>query len=330
MRDYLVHLLGQGWRVEAVGDGRSALEAARRELPDLVIADAMIPDLDGLGLLDALRQDARTRSVPIILLSARAGEAARVESLRAGADACLVAPFTAGELVARLEGSLAIARVRREAEVAVRESEERYRAFIELTSEAVWRVELEEPVPTSLPVDAQVDRFYRHGYLAECNDAMAQMYGYASAADLVGARLSDLLLRDDAANVRYLHTFVETGYRLADAESNEIGHDGRARYLVNIPFGIAQDGRLVRAWGSQRDVTERRQTLERLQQAQRMESVGKLAGGIAHEVNNMMSVVLGCRGVACSSRPASSSWATGAPRSTRRSGSGAGHTRCSR
>ena len=87
MRDYLVHLLGQGWRVEAVGDGRSALEAARRELPDLVIADAMIPDLDGLGLLDALRQDARTRSVPIILLSARAGEAARVESLRAGADA---------------------------------------------------------------------------------------------------------------------------------------------------------------------------------------------------------------------------------------------------
>ena len=123
---------------------------------------------------------------------------------------------------------------------------------------------------------------------------MAHMYGYGAAADLVGARLGDLMPRTDAANLEYLRAFVATGYRLTEAESHEVDREGRPRYFVNNLFGVVQDGRLVRAWGSQRDVTDRRLTLERLQQAQRMESVGKLAGGIAHEVNNMMSVVLGC------------------------------------
>jgi signal transduction histidine kinase/DNA-binding response OmpR family regulator len=294
MREYVVRLLGEGWRVEAVGDGTAALEAVRREPADLVISDVMMPGLDGFELLAAMRADPRARAVPMILLSARAGEEARVEALAAGADDYLVKPFAARELVARAEGLLALTRVRREAEIAVRESEERYRAFIELTSDAVWRIELDRPVPVALPADEQIDRFYREAWLAECNDAMARMYGYDAAAELVGARLGDLLPREDPANVEYLRAFVTSGYRLADAESNEVDRDGRPRYFVNTLFGVVQDGVLVRAWGSQRDITERRLTLDRLQQAQRMESVGKLAGGIAHEVNNMMSVVLGC------------------------------------
>jgi two-component system, cell cycle sensor histidine kinase and response regulator CckA len=230
----------------------------------------------------------------VILLSARGGEEARLQALEAGADDYLAKPFAARELMARVEGILALGRVRGEAQAALRASEERYRAFIELTSDAVWRVEMEEPVVTSLPADEQIEQFYRHAYLAECNDAMADMYGYGAAAELVGARLGDLLPQSDPANLEYLRAFVATGYRLTEAETHEVDRDGRPRYFVNNLFGIAQDGRLVRAWGSQRDVTERRLSLERLQQAQRMESVGTLAGGIAHEVNNMMSVVLGC------------------------------------
>jgi DNA-binding response OmpR family regulator/signal transduction histidine kinase len=293
-RDYIVRLFGEGWRVEAVSDGLQALEAVRREPPDLMLADATMSGCNGVSLLGALRADPRTRSLPVILLSARAGEEARLQALEAGADDCLVKPFAARELLARVEGILALSRVRGEAQAALRASEERYRAFIELTSEAVWRVEMEEPVAISLPADEQVEQFYRHAYLAECNDAMAHMYGYGAAAELVGARLGDLLPQSDPANLQYLRAFVETGYRLTEAETNEVGRDGRPRYFINNLFGIAQDGRLVRAWGSQRDVTERHLSLERLQQAQRMESVGKLAGGIAHEVNNMMSVVLGC------------------------------------
>jgi signal transduction histidine kinase/DNA-binding response OmpR family regulator len=294
MREYVVRLLGEGWRVEAVADGRQALDAVRRERPDLVISDVMMPGLDGFALLAAVRADPDTRSVPVILLSARAGEESRVGGLRAGADDYLVKPFAARELLARVDSMLTLARVRREADAAVRAREERYRAFIELASDAVWRIEMEEPVPAALSADEQIDRFYRHAWLAECNDAMAHMYGVASAAELVGARLGDLLPRDDPSNSEYLQAFIASGYRLADAESHEVGRDGRPRYFVNNLLGIVRDGALVRAWGSQRDITERRETMERLQRAQRMESVGKLAGGIAHEVNNMMSVVLGC------------------------------------
>jgi signal transduction histidine kinase/DNA-binding response OmpR family regulator len=287
-------LFGPGWRVEAVSDGPLALDAVRRETPDLVLADVLMSGRDGVSLLAALRADPRTRSVPVILLSARVGEEARLQALEAGADDYLAKPFAARELMARVQGILALSRVRGEAQAALRASEERYRAFIELTSDAVWRVEMEEPVDISLPADEQIEQFYRHAYLAECNDAMAHMYGYGAAAELIGARLGDLVPQSDPANLEYLRAFVTTDYRLTEAESNEVGRDGRPRYFVNNLFGVVQDGRLVRAWGSQRDVTERRLTLERLQQAQRMESVGKLAGGIAHEVNNMMSVVLGC------------------------------------
>ena len=294
MREYVVRLLGEGWRIEAVPDGRAALSAVRRELPELVLSDIMMPEIDGLSLLAALRADPKTRGVPVILLSARAGEEARVQALEAGADDYIVKPFAARELVARVEGILALHRVRGEAAAAVRESEERYRAFIAVSSEAVWRVELEVPVATALSPEAQIEHFYRYAYLAECNDAMARMYGYEKAADLLGVRLGDLVPQSDPANFEYLRAFISTGYRLAEAESNEVDRDGRPRYFVNNLFGIIENGWLVRAWGSQRDITERRITLDRLQQAQRMESVGKLAGGIAHEVNNMMSVILGC------------------------------------
>ena len=85
MRDYVLRLLGEGWRVEAVADGKRALESVMREPPDLLIADVMMPGLDGFGLLEAVRASERTRAVPVLLLSARAGEEARLEGLRAGA-----------------------------------------------------------------------------------------------------------------------------------------------------------------------------------------------------------------------------------------------------
>ena len=117
----------------------------------------------------------------------------------------------------------------------------------------------------------------------------------APPRELLGARLGDLLPREDPANVEYLRAFVTTGYRLTDAETQR----ARPRRPVRATSSTTCSASCRTAgWcapgARQRDVTERRLTLERLQQAQRMESVGKLAGGIAHEVNNMMSVVLGC------------------------------------
>jgi PAS domain-containing protein len=72
---------------------------------------------------------------------------------------------------------------------AVAQAEQRYRAFVQNSSEAIWRFECDRPIPTSLPPDEQIDRMYADGYLAECNEAMARMYGFDAPADLVGKRL---------------------------------------------------------------------------------------------------------------------------------------------
>jgi PAS domain S-box-containing protein len=116
MREYVWRLLtAQGWEVEAVGDGEAALQCARARLPDLVLTDVMMPGLDGFGLLKALKADERTRAVPVILVSARAGEAASIEGMRKGADDYLVKPFSMKELVSRVAARLDIARARAEA-----------------------------------------------------------------------------------------------------------------------------------------------------------------------------------------------------------------------
>ncbi|MGI5478783.1 SpoIIE family protein phosphatase [Streptomyces lavendofoliae] len=113
MREYLTRLLtGAGYQVRTVNDGREALEAVRREPPDLVVSDVMMPRLDGLQLVAELRGDARTALLPVLLLSARAGQEASIEGLRAGADDYLVKPFAAAELLARVETNVKLARLR--------------------------------------------------------------------------------------------------------------------------------------------------------------------------------------------------------------------------
>ncbi|HET9110421.1 MAG TPA: ATP-binding protein, partial [Ktedonobacterales bacterium] len=115
LRDYLTRLLRESYEVEAVANGAQALAAIRREAPDLAISDVMMPELDGFGLLRELRADPQTMNLPVILLSARAGEEATVEGLEAGADDYLVKPFSARELLSRVAARLEISRMRDEA-----------------------------------------------------------------------------------------------------------------------------------------------------------------------------------------------------------------------
>lgn len=114
MRDYLMHLLSPLYRVNAVGDGRAAWEAILQQPPDLVLADVMMPGINGLELLQALRSHPQTREIPIILLSARAGEPSRLEGLELGADDYLIKPFSARELLTQVESNLKLTRMRRE------------------------------------------------------------------------------------------------------------------------------------------------------------------------------------------------------------------------
>ena len=134
MREYVKKLLSPRYDVVSVPDGEAAWEAVRERLPDLVLSDVMMPRLDGFGLLKRLRNDPASRAVPVILLSARAGEEPWVQGLEAGADSYLVKPFSARELLARVAATLEMNRLR----------EESARAKSELEIERTARSQAEE------------------------------------------------------------------------------------------------------------------------------------------------------------------------------------------
>jgi PAS domain S-box-containing protein len=114
MRQYVQRILAPEFDIEAVPNGMTALSAVKERTPDLVLTDVMMPELDGFGLLRELRNDRRTQGIPVVMLSARAGEEARVEGLQAGADDYLVKPFNARELLARVRVNLELSNLRKE------------------------------------------------------------------------------------------------------------------------------------------------------------------------------------------------------------------------
>jgi PAS domain S-box-containing protein len=144
MRDYLQRLLSDaGYAVQALADGQEALAAVRRNPPDLVLSDVMMPDLDGFALLKGIRADPLTTAVPVLLLSARAGEEATVEGLEAGADDYLIKPFTARELLARISANIALARLRRDAAAREQELRRQIEEILDRISDAFYAVDRE-------------------------------------------------------------------------------------------------------------------------------------------------------------------------------------------
>jgi PAS domain S-box-containing protein len=182
MRQYLARILGGLYQVQAVPDGEAALDAARLRRPDLILSDMMMPRMDGAALLRELRADPDLNTVPVILLSARAGEESRVEGLREGADDYLIKPFSARELLARVAAHLELARLREQAEQAIRESEERYRSLFKhmLEGFAYCRMLFDE--------QGRPDDFV---YLA-VNEAFGKLTGLSG---VVGKRVTELIPR---------------------------------------------------------------------------------------------------------------------------------------
>jgi PAS domain S-box-containing protein len=140
------------------------------------------------------------------------------------------------------------------AERAIRDSEERYRAFVANSTEGIWRLEFDPPIPIDLPIDEQVERAYRDGRLAECNDVLARRYGLEHADSLIGRTLDVLLPSSDPKARACVASMIGAGYKVSEAESTARDAQGRTRQFAHSMIGAIEDGALRRIWGTQRDI----------------------------------------------------------------------------
>ncbi|HKW25827.1 MAG TPA: PAS domain S-box protein [Terriglobales bacterium] len=209
LRTYVSRLLRRKYRVCAVANGEEALAATRQLHPDLILSDIMMPGMDGFAVLQAIRQDAQTRAIPVILLSARAGEESRVEGLHAGADDYLVKPFTARELMARVEAHIRMAQTRRQ----VGELEERLRAKRELEQQRVRAFLQQVPAAIAMLHGSE----HRWSYV---NPSYLRVIGRDRADELLGKTIRETLPElEGQGYLELLDQVYQTGKTVSGTEA---------------------------------------------------------------------------------------------------------------
>ena len=220
MRVHLRRILAPYWETSVFRDAAGALSAALENPPDLILSDVMMPDLDGFGLLQRLRADPRTADIPIILISARAGETATLEGIQAGAEDYLVKPFSNRELATRVASRLEVARIRKQKDKEVRDYIERLRQSEALKAELLAREQ-------AAHADAEASRFRLDSLFMEAPALIAilkgpdHVYEFANPAirrlyiqwDMIGRSVRELIPEDakEYALVEILDRVYRTG-----------------------------------------------------------------------------------------------------------------------
>ena len=142
-------------------------------------------------------------------------------------------------------------------EKALQESKDRYKNFISQISDGVYRLELDEPMPLTLPVEEQIDYLYRRMFIAECNPSFIEMYGIKEPKDVLGKTMIDFHGgSDNAQNRQSMREFIASGYQTRNVVTEEIDTRGNKKYFSNNSIGIIENGFLLRMWGTQTDISE--------------------------------------------------------------------------
>lgn len=273
MREYLRSLLTARFDVITASNGRVALEEVRQRVPDLVLTDVMMPDMDGFALLAALRNDPATAVIPIIMLSARAGEEARVEGLESGADDYLTKPFTARELVARVEAQLKMARMRRDA------AEQRVALTQEIDRARQQAGEALEHVPIAFCI---MDRDYRISYMNASAHHLAALSGKPHMGVPLWEIYPELLGSELESKVR--RAMEE---RIAVEFEQFFPTPGNETWFQFYVYPQPGEGIILYC----RNTTETRKAEQALRRSEQLAAAGRLAASIAHEINNPLEAV---------------------------------------
>lgn len=163
----------------------------------------------------------------------------------------------AGEVI-RMIGAAQNITERKKAEEAVEASEQRYKMFVQQSSEGIWRLELTRPISIDTPLEEMMAYCYNNAWIAECNDAFAKMYGFEDAQQVIGLALNAIMPDTENANMGIFRKFFNNGFKVSREITHEKDREGNDFFFENNMLGIIEDGQLCRSWGTQRNITEQK------------------------------------------------------------------------
>lgn len=182
----------------------------------------------------------------------------------------------------------------------LKKSEEGYRTFIDQSAVGIWRAEYKQPIDVKMPVEEQIELLLNSGRISEANDFMARMYGYAKSDELIGRRIRDFYYIennfDEQKTKNLLTAFIKNNYRISNAESKEMDRSGNIRYILNNNIGIVENGFLVRTWGVQTDITERKKTEHDLEESN--QELDTFFYKASHDLKGPLASILGIANLA--------------------------------
>ena len=306
LRDYVRRLLeAGGYSVQAVPDGYAALNAARARRPDLLLTDVMMPRMDGFALLSTIRNDEALADLPVIMLSARAGEEAQVEGLTKGADDYLVKPFSARELLARVSGTIEMARIRRQAAEDVRKANR----ALALEREFLASVLAKAPIGISIANAG--------GEILTLNERAIELIGGHSVPSNSRYSIHGAVHADGRPYAPHEYPTLRAALgETIEAERmvclrSDLGDGGRIVLEIDAAPIRDANGVLIGAVTVFEDaglrdraeeelrqrvataVAEREAALAQLHQVAKLEIIGQLTGGVAHDFNNLLTPIMG-------------------------------------
>ncbi|MET0268151.1 MAG: ATP-binding protein [Duganella sp.] len=255
MRGYVRSLLEREYEVTTCADGEAALAALLRDPPDMLLSDVMMPRLDGFALLKAIRANDVVKHVPVILLSARAGEEARIEGLEAGADDYLVKPFSANELLARVRSHIELARERKQANAELREREAYFRSLVDASPAMFWTTDQDHM----------------------CTFLSQRWFDYTgrTPAQDQGRGWMELIHPDDLDGVSASYTAACDHHQAFSIDYRLLDRNGRYRWVIDAGAPrLDRNGQLIGYIGNVVDVHERRLLQDRFANVTRASGIG--------------------------------------------------------
>jgi DNA-binding NarL/FixJ family response regulator len=249
-----------------VPDGLEAIQKAEELQPDLILIDIGLPTLNGIEAARRMRRLCPTSR--ILFVSENRSPDVIEAALSTGADGYVVKSDAERELLPAvdsvLQGKRFVSRGVVECGLVARSTQHASdktqttgnQSLSWDDARGIFRVDMDEPMPVDLPEEEQVQRILGGSYIADANDDQARMYGLDSANDLIGRRISEMVVPDDSKNIELTRLFIRSGYRVLHRKSYEVDVRGNPKVFINSMRGLIVEGKLVATFGWQADVTE--------------------------------------------------------------------------